>query len=429
MPERRLEDALVLSVEEDLSHIRAHVVAALDGAQATELFALMRYAAEQLGNSAAPVIESIAASAEALSIANAASRPLRDIVEWPATTSEHLPAWRAICEFLLTGDHRKSAVRKKLDRRNGFPADSVHEKKQKKRCVELLKGIAKLPGAAEFCETLNRVRRLPDPCYTGSQWEFMRAVLRVLPVAAAHLQLVFAEKSVIDFAEYAQRALQAIGEEGDPTELGLQLGYRIRHILVDEFQDTNGVQVELLGRLLATWEMGEQCSSFCVGDPMQSIYAFRQADIAMYQQARRDGIGGHQHRFACLTQNFRSQAKLVEWFNRVFPVILDEESDLTNAVKYPEIPVESSREALEGPAVAIKGFAKGDRACEAKHMAECIGVSSQLQRRRTKPLPTIAVLVRSRTHLPELVEALRTAHIPYRAVKTDRLADRPWCAI
>ena len=173
----------------------------------------------------------------------------------------------------------------------------MREKDHKKRCVDLLKEIANLPGAAEFCETLNRVRRLPDPHYTESQWEFMKAVLQVLPVAAAHLQIVFAENSVIDFGEYAQRALQAIGQEGDPTELGLQLGYRIRHVLVDEFQDTNRVQVELLACLLHTWDAGEQCSTFCVGDPMQSIYAFRQADIAIYEQARRDGIGDHPHQF------------------------------------------------------------------------------------------------------------------------------------
>ena len=126
------------------------------------------------------------------------------------------------------------------------------------------------------------------------------------------------------------------GTEGDPTELGLQLGYRIRHILVDEFQDTNRVQVELLARLLGTWEADEQCSTFYVGDPMQSIYAFRQADVAIYQQARTEGIGGHQHSFDRLSQNFRSQQNLVEWFNRIFPLILREDSDLTNAVQYAE---------------------------------------------------------------------------------------------
>ncbi len=289
--------------------------------------------------------------------------------------------------------------------------------------IEFFAELAQLPSVVELCEALNRIRRLPDPRYTEAQWQFMRALLEILPLAAANLKVVFSEQAVIDFAEYAQRALDAIGEEGDPTELGLQLGYRIRHILVDEFQDTNRVQVELLARLLGTWEADEQCSTFYVGDPMQSIYAFRQADVAIYQQARTEGIGGHLHSFNRLTENFRSQRNLVEWFNRIFPVILHEDSDLTNAVQYAG--AESSRPALDGPAVLTKGFAKGDRAGEAKHLAECIRRELAIATPTNEEPLTIAVLVRSRTHLPELVEALHAAGIDYRAVKTDRLSDRP----
>ncbi len=418
----KLEAALALSVEEDLALVRARIQTALTSAQATELFGLMRYSAEQLANGitfSAPVIESIAASAEVVSIS---SQSLRD-VSWPAAGAVNLPAWRTICEFLLTAERSKPALRKTVDKRNGFPAASPEGKIQRKRCIELFADLAQMPGAVEVCEALNRVRRLPDPRYTESQWKFMRALLEIMPLAAANLKVVFSEQGVIDFAEYAQRALDAIGEEADPTELGLQLGYRIRHILVDEFQDTSRVQVELLARLLGTWEADEQGSTFYVGDPMQSIYAFRQADVAIYQQARTDGIGGHLHSFNRLTGNFRSQRNLVEWFNRIFPVILREDSDLTNAVQYAG--AEASRPALDGPAVLTKGFAKGDRAGEAKHLAECIRRELAIPTPTNQKPSTIAVLVRSRTHLPELVEALHAAGIDYRAVKTDRLSDRP----
>jgi ATP-dependent exoDNAse (exonuclease V) beta subunit len=427
----RLEAALALSVEEELTPIRAHIAASLSSAQQAELFALMRYRAEHCAPddlASEPVIESIAASTEVVAISPSASRPLRghplrDIATWPAAIPAALPAWRAVTDFLLTAERGKPLLRKSVNKNNGFPSDTPEGKRMRKRCMDTLDEIAKLSSAGELCEALHRVRRLPDPRYTEAQWKFMLAVLEVLPLAAAHLQLVFSEQAVIDFAEYAQRALDAIGQEGDPTELGLQLGYRIRHILVDEFQDTNRVQVELLARLLATWETDEPCSTFCVGDPMQSIYAFRQADVAIYQQARQEGIGKRPHQFDCLRQNFRSQANLVEWFNHVFPQILREQSDLTNAVAY--APADATRPALDGAAVEIKGFAPADRAGEARHLAECI------QRELARiPLPadgkpSIAVLVRSRTHLPELVEALRAAGIAYRAVKTDRLSERP----
>ena len=426
----RLEAALALSVEEELALIRTHLSPALSGAQQKELFSLMCYRAEQGEPAAAlatPVIASIAASAEVIAIPSSieqpASHPLREIAAWPAASSDALPAWRAVADFFLVADQNHPALRKAVDKRSGFPSQTPEQKACRKRCMELLAEIAQLSGAEALCAALHRIRRLPDPHYSEEQWNYMRALLEVLPRAAAHLRVVFAEQARIDFAEYAQRALDAIGDEGDPTELGLQLGYRIRHILVDEFQDTNRVQVELLARLLTTWEADEACSTFFVGDPMQSIYAFRQADVAIYQQARREGIGGHRHRFDCLRRNFRSQAKLVEWFNQIFPAILCEESDLTNAVRYEA--AEAVRPALEGAAVEIHGFAPGDRAAEAMQLAECV------QRELARPSPadgkpsSIAILVRSRSHLPELVEALRTAEIPYRAVKTDRLAERP----
>ncbi len=417
----KLEAALALSVEEDLAHIRARVQIALSSSQATELFALMRYSADHLAIKRTPsssLIESIAASAEVVSIL--LQKP--NDPSLPSASAANLPAWREVCEFLLTGDHGKPALRKTVNVNNGFPSGTATEKEWRKRCLTFFAELAQLPGVVELCEALNRIRRLPDPCYTEAQWQFMRALLEIMPLAAANLQIVFSEQAVIDFAEYAQRALDAIGEEGDPTELGLQLGYRIRHILVDEFQDTNRIQVELLARLLGTWEADEQCSTFYVGDPMQSIYAFRQADVAIYQQARADGIGGHLHTFDRLTENFRSQRNLVEWFNRIFPMILREDSDLTNAVQYAM--AEPSLPALDGPAVLSKGFAKGDRTGEANHLAECIRRELAIPTPNDQKPSTIAVLVRSRTHLPELVQALHAAGIDYRAVKTDRLSDR-----
>src|SRR5208282_5510870 len=86
----RLETALALSIEEELALIRTHSAAALSGAQEAELFALMRYRAEQRaqdGSASEPAIESIAASAEVIAMSSSASQPLRghplrDIAAW-----------------------------------------------------------------------------------------------------------------------------------------------------------------------------------------------------------------------------------------------------------------------------------------------------------------------------------------------------------
>ena len=80
------------------------------------------------------------------------------------------------------------------------------------------------------------------------------AILELLPRAAAHLKVVFGERGETDFTEIAQGAVRALGTPENPTDLLLALDTRIKHILVDEFQDTSYSQYELLQRLTAGWE-------------------------------------------------------------------------------------------------------------------------------------------------------------------------------
>ncbi len=105
-----------------------------------------------------------------------------------------------------------------------------------------------------------------------------------------------------------------------PEDLALALGQRIRHILVDEFQDTSYTQFELLEKLTAGWEPGDGRTLFLVGDPMQSIYRFRQADVSLFLKARLEGIGAIRLEPLTLSVNFRSRPEIVEWVNRTFRI-------------------------------------------------------------------------------------------------------------
>ncbi len=100
---------------------------------------------------------------------------------------------------------------------------------------------------------------------------------------------------------------------------------RITHLLIDEFQDTDPVQAEVMMLLTAddpeeaNWRRCRPVpgSLFVVGDPKQSIYRFRRADIVTYNEVRRiiKASGGH---VVSLTANFRATAPLVEWINASF---------------------------------------------------------------------------------------------------------------
>src|SRR5688500_8523703 len=93
------------------------------------------------------------------------------------------------------------------------------------------------------------LRNLPPERYGDEQWDVLDAIVKLLPLAVAHLRVVFAETGLSDFTEIAHGALRALGEPDAPTDLLLALDHRVKHILVDEFQDTSISQWELLEKL------------------------------------------------------------------------------------------------------------------------------------------------------------------------------------
>jgi ATP-dependent exoDNAse (exonuclease V) beta subunit len=224
---------------------------------------------------------------------------------FPQARLEDLENWKAVTELLLTknGEWRK---------RVGFPSGHPF----KSRCEQLL---ASLRGQDDLLENLRRIGDLPSPRFSDQQWQAVQAAVSVLALAVAELQLVFREHGRVDFAELAIRASAALGQVDAPEDLALALGHRIRHLLVDEFQDTSNTQFELIEKLTAGWEPGDGRTLFLVGDPMQSIYRFRQADVSLFLKARLEGIGSMRLEPLTLNVNFRSRPELVEWVNRTCP--------------------------------------------------------------------------------------------------------------
>ncbi len=117
-------------------------------------------------------------------------------------------------------------------------------------------------------------------------------MLRTLKLAVAQLRMVFRAERVIDFMELGIAARDALGQIDNPTEVAYRMDSRIEHLLVDEFQDTSRAQFELLEKLTGGWQPGDGRTLFLVGDPMQSIYRFRQAEVGLFGEAEEKGIGG-----------------------------------------------------------------------------------------------------------------------------------------
>ena len=289
-------------------------------------------------------------------------------------------------------------------------------RKKHKRAQSLAAGDAD----GSLLAVLAGLLALPPAGYTESQWEALSAMLELLPRAVAQMMVVFAERSQADFTEIAQGAVRALGEADAPTDLLLSLDVRIKHILVDEFQDTSISQWELLERLTAGWQCddsgGDGRTVFAVGDPMQSIYRFREAEVGLFLHARHAGLGSVPLKPLRLTTNFRSQAGVVDWVNATFPRVLPAaEDEISGAVPY--APSVAHHAALEGDAVRWHLF--DERVDEAQRVVEIAQAA-----RAANAQGSIAILVRNRGHLDHIVPALKKAGIRYRAVEIERLGEK-----
>jgi ATP-dependent exoDNAse (exonuclease V) beta subunit len=319
-------------------------------------------------------------------------------------------AWRGIADLLLTqkGDWRKT-VTKNL----GFPAG---KKEMKLRLTDMLEAIGDLH---DLRENLEAVRSLPNPHYRDDQWQVLLALFDLLPLAVAELHRLFAERGICDHNEVALAAGRALGTGEEPGDAALLLDYRIRHLLIDEMQDTSIGQYDLLKKLTAGWTPDDGRTIFCVGDPMQSIYRFRDAEVGEFLQARRKGIGSVRLEPLTLRQNFRSGERLVHWFNTVFLQVMPLRDDIaTGAISYAEsIPV--AARAGQGEHF-VHALFDADAGAEAKHT---LGIVTQCL--RDNEGDDVVVLVRSRTQVANLLHRLREAKVDYQAVEIDRLTDLP----
>ncbi len=319
---------------------------------------------------------------------------LCELERFPEASLEDLDAWKKIADLLLT---QKGELRKRV---TGHPL--------KVRCEQL---VASLRGEETLVKYLARFRELPAPKFSEPQWQAVQAAVSVLTLAVAELQLVFRDRGRVDFAELAIRASAALGQVDAPEDLALALGQRIQHFLVDEFQDTSATQYELIEKLTAGWDPGDGRTLFLVGDPMQSIYRFRQADVSLFLKARMEGIGAIRLEPLTLSVNFRSLPGIVEWVNRTFESILPANDELeSGAVAYS---VSVAGTGGEGAVIGVHAIPDALR--EADRVVELLGLQDT---------GNAAVLVRSRAHLIEIVNALKRRRIPFQAIEIDQLGER-----
>jgi ATP-dependent exoDNAse (exonuclease V) beta subunit len=393
-------------VDRDPARLRREVESVLED----EIESVLRALVGQLARPALATLAKLSRRAAGNLAAANAEHPLAlfaDRRELPPASADGLAHWQAVARWLLTA---RGALRVTMNAGNGLPAQDRAAKAE----MEAL--LRELAAARGFETALQVVGTLPPSRYDADAWSFVEALLVVLPRAAARLRLIFARHGVMDFNEATLCALAALGDDDRPSDLLLALDTRIDHLLVDEFQDTSFAQFKLIQRLTAGWQAGDGRTLFLVGDPMQSIYRFRDANVRLFLEARARGrIGDVSLEPLTLASNFRSQRALVAWMNDAFAKVLPSDDEPVRGIVSFTKAHAARREALE-PDVTLDLELNDQR--EASRVVErvCAALATDAK--------TIAVLVRKRTDLAEILPALRGAGIAFAAVELDRLSER-----
>jgi ATP-dependent exoDNAse (exonuclease V) beta subunit len=357
-----------------------------------------------------------------------------------------LEHWRCLTDFVLTAD---GEWRRSFRAPDGFPTEKkggVAARRAKEKMEFVQTRLRQIP---QLHFALRAIRKLPPSSYTEAQWTTLRNVFTVLRQAVADLKVVFAEQNRVDFTELSLAAIDVLTDKPDRV---LDIAGNVRHLLIDEFQDTSRRQHELVSALLAAWDPappGPQNGSesartvFLVGDPMQSIYMFRQAEVELFAQVRNQGIGPAASRLRChpvqLSVNFRSHTGLTEPLNELFDLICTVESP-RDAASVPFARATSSAAGdLSQPSLHIHSRILGaaDRRptlaaivdAQQQEAAEVLAIlESELPRidkaRAEGREYRVAILVRARNHLAQIVPLLRHRNIPFRAVEIEYLSQR-----
>ncbi len=281
----------------------------------------------------------------------------------------------------------------------------------------------------EFIESLHEVRNYPAESALWEEVAAMEDLVLIVSAALEKYRNICRSLGVMDYVDVELGALKALGSVENITDSLLFWDRSIKHILVDEFQDTSATEYRIIQFLVSGWEAGDRRTLFVVGDPKQSIYRFRKADVSIFYKAEagveRPGADPIKLNPVKLHTNFRSADNLVEWTNQVFgETIMSRPRVEYEEVKF--IEAVGCHENIDGDDVSLALFVPESeddlpRNREALYLAKA--VADRLEVLRTGE--TIGILLFTRTHLPVYLKAFKKMKIPLQVKEGLKLAEVP----
>ena len=334
---------------------------------------------------------------------------------FPTFDPSMLSTWKRIFDRLIVT--KQGSLRKKVTVSNGFPLKGTDSDLMKGRWGKMMGRVAK---SKKIINLLLEVQRLPPNALPDDELGDLMDVLKLFGLGAAHLNLIFAQRDAVDFTQLSLAAISALGTLEEPSDLALKLDYQIQHILVDEFQDTSPTQLELIRLLISGWTQGDGRSLFLVGDPMQSIYRFRKADMNLFNRLFGAGrIESVPLERLTLINNFRSQPSLVSWINKLIPASF-EAIDSS-----PEFFVPQNGASKEDclPPYKLYNLSDNTKISEAGLVADIVEeIQNEERDLDSSNNSSICVLARSKNHLIEITKVFKERKINFSSNELSSLA-------
>ena len=341
---------------------------------------------------------------------------LTGIKNLPEPNASNLNQWQTILGLLTT---KNGKIRTKLTIREGFPSDQPLQKEQMQDILSWCK------GHLGFIELVEDVFNLPNTTNNGQQRALLSALSFLLPRLVAFLDVEFKSHDTCDYSSITLSALQAVSpvDQIAWSDITMRMDYQIKHILVDEFQDTSSAQLNLIKGLVDNWNPDTDRTLFLVGDAMQSLYSFRSANVGLFLNSQKHPVGSIHCQPLTLSTNFRSDKVIIDWVNSIFSESFPKEPDITRGA-VPYSPSTAFKFGTESATVDFTGFTGGKSDLEeAKHIAkrckEIVGRGND---------ETIAIMVRSRNHLKHIIPELQVHGLSWDAQEIVKLS-RKMCVV